>query len=125
VSHGKRLLRVFAILLTAFCCLPVYSQADLAQQAKQLFEQERWPGLVELLEQAPRTSADLDYYYGVALAHQQRWEEARQSLAAGQQLAPRDKRFPIELAGVAFKQKNYDRARSELRRAVRLDAGDE
>jgi tetratricopeptide (TPR) repeat protein len=113
------------LLLTAFCCLPVYSQPDLAQQAKQLFEQERWPELVKLLEQAPRTSADLDYYYGVALAHQQRWEEARQSLAAGRQLAPRDKRFPIELAGVAFKQKNYDRARSELRRALRLDPRDE
>ncbi|HEV8492308.1 MAG TPA: tetratricopeptide repeat protein, partial [Candidatus Angelobacter sp.] len=125
MSHSHKLLRAFVLLLTAFCCLPVYSQPDLAQQAKQLFEQERWPELVKLLEQAPRTSADLDYYYGVALAHQQRWEEARQSLAAGWQLVPRDKRFPIELAGVAFKQKKYDRARSELRRALRLDPRDE
>jgi tetratricopeptide (TPR) repeat protein len=125
VSHSEKLLRAFVLLLTAFYCLPVYSQPDLAQQAKQLFEQERWPELVKLLEQAPRTSADLDYYYGVALAHQQRWEEARQSLAAGRQLAPRDKRFPIELAGVAFKEKKYDRARSELRRARRLDPRDE
>jgi tetratricopeptide (TPR) repeat protein len=125
VSHGKKVFRAFALLLTAFCCLPVYSQADLTQQAKQLFEQERWPDLVKLLEQAPRTSADIDYYYGVALAHQQRWEEARQALTAGRQVAPRDKRFPIELAGVAFKEKNYDRARSELRRALRLDPRDE
>ena len=125
MSHENRLLRVFVILLTAFCCWPVYSQADLTQQAKQLFEQERWPGLVKLLEQASRTSADLDYYYGVALAHQQRWEEARQCLTAGRQLAPRDKRFPIELAGVAFKERKYDRARSELRRALRLDSRDE
>ncbi len=125
MSHGKRLLCAFVLLLTAFCCLPVYSQADLSQQAKQLFEQERWPDLVKLLEQAPRTSADLDYYYGVSLAHQQRWEEARQALTAGRQLASRDKRFPIELAGVAFKEKKYDRARSELHRALRLDARDE
>jgi hypothetical protein len=125
VSHSQKLLRAFVLLLTAFFCLPVYSQADLTEQSKQLFEQERWPELVKLLEQAPRTSADLGYYYGVALAHQQRWEEARQSLAAGRRLAPRDKRFPIELAGVAFKQKKYDRARSELRRALRLDPRDE
>jgi hypothetical protein len=125
VSHSKKLLRAFALLLTAFCHLPVYSQADLVQQAKQLFEQERWPELVQLLERAPRTSADIDYYYGVALAHQQRWEEARQSLAAGRQLAPRDKRFSIELGGAAFKQKKFDRARSELRRALRLDPRDE
>jgi hypothetical protein len=125
VSHGEKLLRAFVLLLSAFCYVPVYSEADLTQQAKQLFEQERWPDLVKLLEQAPRTSADIDYYYGVALAHQQRWEEARQSLTAGRELAPRDKRFPIELAGVAFKQKKYDRARSELRRAVRLDPRDD
>lgn len=125
MSHSQQLLRAFVLLLAAFCCLPVYSQTDLTEQAKRLFEQERWPELVQLLERAPRTSADLDYYYGVALAHQQRWEEARLSLAAGRQLAPRDKRFPIELAGVAFKQKNYDRARSELRRALRLGPRDE
>ena len=123
--RGQKLLRALVLLIAAFCCVPGYSQTDLTHEAKQLFEQERWPELVKLLEQAPRTSADLDYYYGVALAHEQRWEEARQSLTAGRQLAPRDKRFPIELAGVAFKQKNYDRARSELRRAVRLDPRDE
>jgi len=125
VSRSQKLLCAFVLLLTAFCCLRVYSQADVTQQAKQLFEQERWPDLVKLLEQAPRTSANIDYYYGVALAHQQRWEDARQALTAGRQLAPRDKRFPIELAGVAFKEKNYDRARSELRRALGLDPRDE
>lgn len=125
MSHSQKLLRAFVLLLTAFCWLPGHSQTDPTQEAKQLFEQERWPDLVQLLARAPRASADLDYYYGVALAHQQRWEEARQSLAAGRQLAPRDKRFPIELAGVAFKEKKYDLARSELRRALRLDPHDE
>jgi tetratricopeptide (TPR) repeat protein len=125
VSHNQKLLRAFVLLFTAFCCLQLYSQPGLTEQAKQLFEQERWPELVQLLERAPRASADIDYYYGVALAHLQRWEEARQSLAAGEQLAPQDKRFPIELAGVAFKQKKYDPARSELRRALRLDPRDE
>ena len=125
MSYSQKLLRAFVLLLAAFCCLPAHSQTDPTQEAKQLFEQERWPELVQLLERVTRASADLDYYYGVALAHQQRWEEARQSLTAGRQLAPRDKRFPIELAGVAFKQKKYDLARSELHRALRLDRHDE
>jgi len=125
VSHSKNLLCALVLLFTAFCYVPIYSQTDLTQESKHLFDQERWPELVKLLEHAPRASADLDYYYGVALAYQQRWDEARQSLAAGRQLAPRDKRFPIELAGVAFKQKKYDRARSEVCRAVRLDPHDE
>ncbi len=37
------------------------------------------------------------------------------------ELAPNDKRFPIELAGVAFKQKKYGEAKRDLHRALRLD----
>ncbi|HZE80311.1 MAG TPA: tetratricopeptide repeat protein, partial [Candidatus Polarisedimenticolia bacterium] len=103
---------------------PNLAQADPTPAAKQLFEQERWHELVQLLQQAPRNSADLDYYYGVALAHLQRWEEASRALSAGQRLAPNDKRFPIELAGVAFKQKNYGEAKRDLHRALRLDPKD-
>jgi tetratricopeptide (TPR) repeat protein len=93
--------------------------------AKQLFEQERWSDLAQLLQQSPRSSADVDYYYGVALAHLERWTEAGKALSDGQRLAPNDKRFPIELAGVAFKQKKYGEARRDLHRALRLDAKDE
>ena len=39
--------------------------------------------------------------------------------------APRDKRFPVELAGVEFKQKKYAAAKHDLRRALQLDAKDE
>ena len=97
------------------------AQTDPTPAAKQLFEQERWPDLAQLLQQSPRNSADLDYYYGVALAHLERWAEAGKALSDGQRLAPRDKRFPIELAGVAFKQKKYGEARNDLNRALQLD----
>ncbi len=103
----------------------VEAQTDPTPAAKQLFEQERWPELVQLLQQSPRNSADLDYYYGVALAHLERWAEAGMALSDGQKLAPNDKRFPIELAGVAFKQKKYGDARNDLRRALQLDPKDE
>jgi len=112
------------LLLAAFCCPSTHAQTNLSSTAKQLFEQERWSELAQLLQQSPRNSADLDYYYGVALAHLERWVEAGRTLSAGQRLAPNDKRFPIELAGVAFKQKNYGEARRDLHRALQLDAKD-
>jgi hypothetical protein len=113
-------LLVFAVC----CCLSSYGQTDPTAEAKQLFEQERWPELIQLLEKAPHTSPDLDYYFGLALAHEQRWQEAGKAFSAGQRFAPRDKRFPIELAGVAFKQKKFAEAKRDLQRALRLDAKD-
>jgi tetratricopeptide (TPR) repeat protein len=118
------LIRILLVIVTALCCLWARAQTVDLSQAKQLFDQERWPELARFLEHAPRDSADLDYYYGMALAHLERWDEARQALLKGEQLAPRDKRFPIELAGVAFKRKKTAEARRYLHRALRLDSAD-
>lgn len=123
VIRLRKVLHVLALLLATVGCLP--AQTDPALTAKQLFEQERWSDLAQLLQQSPRNSADLDYYYGFALAHLERWAEARSVLSDGQRLAPNDKRFPIELAGVAFKQKKYGEVRHDLHRALRLDPRDE
>lgn len=120
---AKRLCALL-LMITAFCWLRSYAQTDLTLTAKQLFEQERWQQLIALLEKAPRTSADLNYYYGIALAHEEHWQEADKALLAGQQFAPRDKRFPSELAGVAFKQKKFGKAKQDLRRALQLDPAD-
>ncbi|HZD94055.1 MAG TPA: hypothetical protein VE133_07360, partial [Candidatus Sulfotelmatobacter sp.] len=46
------------------------------------------------------------------------------ALLAGEKLAPQDKRFPLELAGVAFKQKKSVEATRYLHRAVHLDPKD-
>jgi hypothetical protein len=123
IRFGKNL-RAAALLLIAIFSSLLSAQTDPTSAAKQLFERERWPDLVQLLQQGPRNSADLNYYYGVALAHLERWEEAGRSLSLGQRLAPNDKRFPVELAGVAFKQKKYEEARRDLHRALRLDPKD-
>jgi len=120
-----KFLSVLALLLAAICCLPAQAQTDSTPAAKQLFEHERWNELAQLLQPTPRNSADLAYYYGVALAHLERWQKAFSVLSAGQRLAPNDKRFPIELAGVAFKQKKYREAKNYLHRALRLDPRDE
>jgi len=125
VEKSRRLIySLLVISLATFCCLPAHAQTDQAAKAKQLFEQEHWQELTQLLEHAPRASADLNYYYGVALAHLERLPEARSALLAGARLAPNDKRFPIELGGVAFKQKDFTRAKQYLHRALRLDPQD-
>jgi hypothetical protein len=69
-------------------------------------------------------STEYDYQHGIALAQLERWDEARRLLLAGSHLAPSDKRFPIELAGVAFKQKDKKRAIAYLRHALQLDPSD-
>ena len=120
----SKVLLALTILLAAAEFLSAQAQVD-PTNAKQLFEQERWSDLAQLLQPTARNSADLDYYYGVALAHLERWAEAGKALSAGQRLAPRDKRFPIELAGVAFKQKKYGEAKKYLHRALQLDPKDE
>jgi Tetratricopeptide repeat len=125
VICSRKVLCASVLLVATLCCLPARAQTDSTPTAKQLFEQERWSELAQLLQQTPRNSADLDYYYGVALAHLERWEEAGRALSDGQRLAPSDKRFPIELAGVAFKQKKYGEAKHNLHCALRLDPKDE
>ena len=98
------------------------SPAD--ESAKQLLAEKQWQQVVQLAESASSRSADLDFYYGSALAQLQRWSEAHRAFQAGAALQPRDPRFLIELAGVDFKQKHYSETVSHLRRALRLAPDD-
>jgi tetratricopeptide (TPR) repeat protein len=98
--------------------------ADLLSTAKRLYAEEHWDELVRLGPVSPDQPAELDYYRGMALARLERWEEARAAFESGRRKEPFDKRFPLELAGVAFKRKNFARAKAELRKALRLDPGD-
>ncbi len=85
---------------------------------------QRWPEIVQRLAPLPARTADEDYIYASALAHLDRLPEAARAFAAGRHLAPHDPRFPIELAGIAFKQKRYPQAASLLRNALKLAPGD-
>jgi tetratricopeptide (TPR) repeat protein len=123
---ATRFYRNLIFALTVCCVGLARAQPDQDATTRQLFQQERWDELVKLgssVSSATR-SAEFDYEYGVALAHLERWEQAHSVLRAASRRAPRDKRFPIELAGVAFKQRNNSRAISYLRHALRLDPED-
>ena len=128
--RGRPLIRLLAILLF-FGCAPVSAIGQVPAQPTdrtapidQLLAEGRWQEIIRRVEAMPVRSADLDYYYGTALAKLGRSEDARQAFLAGYHLQPHDKRFPIELAGVDFKRRRYGEAAKWLRRALRIDSSD-
>jgi tetratricopeptide (TPR) repeat protein len=114
----------FALLLASGCAF-AENAAESGEAVKQLFDQGRWAEVVSAIEKMPGRSADVDYYYGSALAQLGKWDQARTAFLAGRKLKPNDKRFSIELAGVAFQQKDYSLAVHWLRLGLRLDSNDE
>ena len=99
--------------------------SDFNSKIRQLFEQSRWQEIVESVAPLSVPDADLRYYYGRSLAQLGRWDEAHSALVTGHRLVRCDKRFPVELAGVAFKRKRYGEAAAWLHRALRLDPNDD
>jgi hypothetical protein len=89
-----------------------------------LFQQQNWAEVVRLAQSMPARNPDVNFAYGMALARLNRLAEARAVLLAGARQCPTQKRFPIEIAGVAFEQKQYPAASHWLRRALRLDPHD-
>jgi tetratricopeptide (TPR) repeat protein len=100
------------------------SDTGLNAHIQQLFEQSRWQEIVDELHSVQPHEANLCFFYGSALAQLGDWESARRALLEGHRLAQHDKRFPIELAGVAFKQQRYSESAAWLRRALRIDSSD-
>jgi tetratricopeptide (TPR) repeat protein len=115
--------RVLVFLLLCSCSR-LFAQAGSgavsADQLRQMAAEQRWQEIVVLVEHLNARTADLDFYYGTALARLQRWNDAEAAFQSGLRLSPRDPRFPIELAGVAFKRKRYPQAARRLRQALKL-----
>src|SRR5262249_37332467 len=57
--------------------------------------------------------------------HLERWREARDAFSTGHQKAPKDERFLVERAGAEYRLKDFSSAKKDLRRALRLNPGDE
>jgi tetratricopeptide (TPR) repeat protein len=94
---------------------------DTLNTVKELLAQQKWEAVLDLIPDSLRNPPDLDYYRGMALAALQRWPEAQAALERGQTKSPLDKRFPIELAGVAYKRGIHSSSKKHLRRALQLD----
>lgn len=123
------LLRGVAVLFCLFSLGRAWSQCESgpgsAGTVHQAYEQKNWDEVVRLAEGEKSRSADENFDYGMALAHLQRWREAHAALLVGEQQCRTEKRFPIELGGVAFEEKHYPEAAAWLRRGLKLDPKDE
>lgn len=108
-------------LIVIFLSATALAQSDPAR-IRQLFDQQRWQEIIN--SASPADSPDIAFYYGSAQARLEHWKEAAVAFEIGRRLAPRDPRFPTELAGVAFKQKHYPEAENWLRRALNLAPND-
>ncbi len=117
---------VFAILLecASLGSIAASPQIDRIEAVQKLFDEKRWEQVVAVARTSTPRGAEIDYYLGVALAQLGQWDEAHRVLLAGQRLYPADARYPIELGGVAFKQKSYAEAARWLRRGMRLNPAD-
>jgi tetratricopeptide (TPR) repeat protein len=127
-SARHTLTRIAVIFVLLICCPVGIGQplpADPAiARAKELLAQERWQEILSLAQAIPAPSAELNFYLGTALARLGRLEDARKAFQAGARLRPSDERFPVELAGIAFKQKLYPEAARYLHRALELAPND-
>lgn len=127
-------LRTICAQLVLFCLgssaaaqtLPAQSASSSAldRRVRLFATAQQWSVIVRLLAPIQPRSADLDFYYGIALAHLGRLSDAQAALASGRRLAPTEPRFPVELAGVAFERKQYPLAARRLRQALRLSPND-
>jgi tetratricopeptide (TPR) repeat protein len=120
------------IFFLLFFLLPMRTLAQTGDPAgeklsegKTLYEAGDWDGVVRAVAQSPDTPADLLLYRGLALAHLQRWEEAKAAFAAGREKTPDDPRFLIELGGIAYREKQFSAAKRDLRGALAMDPKDE
>ncbi|MBO0910807.1 MAG: tetratricopeptide repeat protein [Acidobacteria bacterium] len=105
---------------------PPFSNGQTGREPRleQLAGEERWTEIVGEMERSPLRDSSSDYYYGIALAQLGRYDEARSVFAREERLHPKDKRFLVELGGIAFRQKNYPQAARWLERALAIDPRD-
>jgi len=92
--------------------------------ARAALDASHWEEAARLAQGPPAQSPDLDFIAGLALTHTERLKEASDAFEAGLKKAPHDSRFLVELAGIAYKQKNFGAAKKDLRAALRLNPHD-
>src|SRR6267154_2154154 len=108
----------------AFSQVAPSSTARLSE-VRQLYETGRWNEVVQAVPESPDVEADLQLYRGLALAQMKRWEEAEKTFDGGLLSHPRDARFPVELAGIAYREKQFAKSKKYLRRSLAIKPDDD
>src|SRR6266571_2293604 len=117
------LIAVLALGLPAFAQGPATDQARLPA-AQSAFDAGHWEEAAKLAQGPADQSPDFDYLAGLSLARLEKWDEAKFAFDAGLRKKPGDSRFLVELAGIAYKQKDFRAAKGRLHAALKLNARD-
>jgi len=127
-SARKGFVTLFLVVMLAIGS-PVLAQ-DLASDqarlpaAERAFDAGHWEEAVKLARGPADQSPELDFLAGLALARLEKWDEAKLAFDAGFRKTPGDSRFLVELAGIAYKQKDFRIAKIHLHAALRLNSRD-
>ena len=114
---------MLALGFSAFAQDSASDQARLPA-AQSAFDAGHWEQAAKLARGPADQSPDFDFLAGLALAHLEKWDEAKLAFDAGFRKAPGDSRFLVELAGVAYKQKDFRAAKKHLHAALKLNPRD-
>jgi hypothetical protein len=117
---------LIVLLITSSRALAQESGPDTARfaAAQKAYDDGQWDQAEKLATGPINQPPSFDFLRGLALARLNQWEGARQAFEAGHQKAPREPRFLVELAGVAYKQQDLSAAKRELHAALLLNAKD-
>ena len=123
---GLVILFLGAVLALGFPAFAQDSASDQARlpAARSAFDAGHWEEAAKLAQGPAGQSPDFDFLAGLALARLEKWEEAKLAFDTGFRKQPGDSRFLVELAGVAYKQKDFRTAKEHLHGALTLNPRD-
>jgi hypothetical protein len=119
-----RIVPVAVLLLAAAHGVKSADEAQRLELTEKFYSQQKWEEALLEAQGPPDQSAEFDYFSGMALARLGRWAEARSAFSNGAGKAPSDARFLTERAGTEYKLNDFRAAKTDLRRALRLDPND-
>ncbi|HKQ87770.1 MAG TPA: tetratricopeptide repeat protein, partial [Candidatus Acidoferrales bacterium] len=123
-SRINSLHKVAFFALLALPVGPCAGQTASVESIHKLYDQKQYSEIVRLVPRSAANPPELDLYLGLAFAQLRCFSEANAALKDGERKNPQEERFPVELAGVAYRRNDLAEAARDLRRAIRLDPHD-
>ena len=108
-QKGRVIFVLFAVWLLGSPALAQNSPADQARlaAAQAAFDSGEWEATVTIARGPADQAPELDFLEGLGLARLEKWPQAKLAFEAGLRKTPGDSKFLAELAGVAYKQKDF------------------